>query len=413
MAIGDIKMLELKIGGMDLTDPNQASFKEIDIVEDFTSKYGPAAQIRGVDQTDSRVRNNINGAYNQDVVIRFSDDSGKIVGFKLKQFEGADLTDHAMDKEGSGKNAQFSLKCVSPELLNAQGNYVEKSWEDKTTKIAEDVLKNGFKTDKKIVVEETKEIKRVIASNEHPSKFLDKLNETHVSAKNKSSCFFTYQRQKSGTSEYRIETVEEMFKQAPVADLIYSTTLDSSASSEKEKVNSIIWVNVDNNFHSGPRHLTKPSQDTFNLTNHKAVSKAHKPTKYTLPGNEIYTGQASNANNVPQRSIYSKVNEPAQPITTAEAAQNRSEFLSKLAQNSAECEIIGNPDITLGSMVNLKIPKRVDGASGFGAGESQFADKCLVVSIRHRIREHGQSPRYTMVLKLVKASWSKSSGGTA
>ena len=32
MAIGDIKMLELKIGGMDLTDPNQASYKEIDIV---------------------------------------------------------------------------------------------------------------------------------------------------------------------------------------------------------------------------------------------------------------------------------------------------------------------------------------------------------------------------------------------
>ena len=64
-------------------------------------------------------------------------------------------------------------------------------------------------------------------------------------------------------------------------------------------------------------------------------------------------------------------------------------------------------------MVNLKIPKRTDGASGFGAGESQFADKCLVIGIRHRIREHGESPRYTMVLKLAKASFAKSSGGTA
>lgn len=413
MAIGDIRMLECKIGDLDLNDPNQASFKEINIVEDITSTYGPACEIRVVDQTDARVTKNINGAYNQDVKVRFSDELGRTVGFNLKQFEGADVSDHSMDKEGSGKNAQFTVRCVSPELLNAQGNYVEKSWEDKTTKIAEDVLKNNYKTDKKITVEETKEKKRWISSNEHPSTALDRLNETHVSAKNKSSCFFTYQKQKEGTSEYRVETVEEMFKQSPVADIIYSTTLDSSASTENEKLNSALWVKVDSNFFSGSRHLTKPSQQTFNLTTHKAVSDEPKTEKFTLPGKEVYTGQTSYHKVVPQKAIYSKVNEPAQPITTAEATKKRAEFLSKLAQNCAECEIIGNPNITLGSMVNLKIPKRTDGASGFGAGESQFADQCLVVGIRHRIRENGQSPRYTMVLKLVKASWSKSSGGTA
>lgn len=413
MAIGDIRMLECKIGDLDLNDPNQASFKEINIVEDITSTYGSACEIRVVDQTDARVTKNINGAYNQDVKVRFSDELGRTVGFNLKQFEGADVSDHSMDKEGSGKNAQFTVRCVSPELLNAQGNYVEKSWEDKTTKIAEDILKYGYKTDKKINAEETNEKIRWISSNEHPYEALDKINENHVSSKNKSSCFFTYQKQKNGTSEYYIETVEEMFKKAPVADLIYSTTLDSSASSEKEKLNSILWVNVDSNFYSGSRHLTKPSQQTFNLSTHKAVSDDPKTEKFTLPGKEVYTGQTSQHKLVPQRTIYSKVNQPAQPITTAEATKKRAEFLSHLAQNCAECEIIGNPDITLGSMVNLKLPKRVDGASGFGAGESQFADKCLVVGIRHRIREQGQSPRYTMVLKLVKASFSKSSGGTA
>lgn len=413
MAIGDIRMLECKIGGMDLTDPNQASFKEINIVEDLTSTYGPACEIRGVDQTDSRVKNNINGAYNQDVSLRFTDDLNRVVGFKLKQFEGADLTDHAEDKEGSGKNAQFTVKCVSPELLNAQGNYMEQSWEDKTTNIAKNILEKGYKTDKKINVEETKEKMRWICSNEHPYEALDRINENHVSAKNKSSCYFTYQKQKNGTSEYHIETVEEMFKREPVADIIYSTTLDSSASSEKEKLNSALWVKVDSNFYSASRHLTKPSSQTFNLANHKASVVEHKPETFTLPGKDVYKGQTSYHQFVPQKKIYSKTNQPAQPITTGEATKSRAEFLSKLAQNCAECEIIGNPDITLGSMVNLKIPKRTDGASGFGAGESQFADKCLVIGIRHRIREHGESPRYTMVLKLAKASFAKSSGGTA
>jgi hypothetical protein len=413
MAIGDIRIIDCKVGGMDLTGKSETFLDELNIIEDFTSTYGPACEMRIVDPIDARTNNNINGSYEQDVSIKFSDDTGKIVGFKFKQFEGADVSDHSGDKSGSGKNTQYTIRCVSPELLNAQGNYVEKSWRDKTTKIAEDVLKNNYKTDKKINIEETKETRTWIASNEPPNETLDKLNESHVSAKNKSSCFFTYQHQKNGTQEYNVKTVEELFKQSTVADIIYSTTLDSSASTDNEKRNSAIWCNVDSNFFAGSRHLTKPSQQTFNLTTHKAVSDEPKTEKFTLPGKEVYNGQTSNHKVVPQKAIYSKVNEPSQPITPAEAAKKRAEFLSHLAQNSAECEIIGNPDITLGSMVNLKIPKRVDGASGFGAGESQFADKCLVVGIRHRIRPEGQSPRYTMVLKLVKASFSKSSGGTA
>jgi hypothetical protein len=413
MAIGDVRMVECKIGNLDLTGKSQTYFDEINIVEDITSSYGPAGEIRVVDGVDARSNNNINGSYQQDVSIKFTDDLGKLVAFKLKQFEGTDVTDHSGDNSGSGKNTQYSIRCVSPELLNAQGNYMEKSWKDKTSKIAENVLKEGYKTDKKINVEETNEVRNWIASSELPSETLDKLNESHVSSQNKSSCFFTYQHQKQGTQEYNIKTVEELFKQSTIADITYSTTLDSTASTEEEKRNSAIWCNVDSNFFAGSRHLTKPSQQTFNLTTHKAVSDDPKTEKFTLPGKEVYKGQTTNHKVVPQRGIYSKVNEPSQPISPAEAATKRSEFLSHLAQNSAECEIIGNPDIHLGSMVNLKIPKRMDGASGFGGGESQFADKCLVVGIRHRIRPEGQSPRYTMVLKLVKASFSKTSGGTA
>jgi hypothetical protein len=413
MAIGDVRMIECKVGDLDLSGKSQTYFDEINIIEDITSSYGPACEIRCVDPIDARSTSNINGSYQQDVSIKFSDDSGKIVGFKFKQFEGADVTDHAGDKSGSGKNTQYTIRCVSPELLNAQGNYVEKSWNDKTSKIAEDILKNNYKTDKNINVEETEEKRTWIASSELPSETLDKLNESHVSSKNKSSCFFTYQHQKQGNQEYNIKTVEELFNQQPVGDIVYSTTLDSSASSEQERRNSAIWCNVDSNFFAGSRHLTKPSQQTFNLTTHKAVSDDPKTEKFTLPGKEVYNGQTTNHKIVPQRGIYSKVNEPSQRIRPAEAATKRAEFLSHLAQNSAECEVIGNPDYYVGAMVNLKIPKRVDGASGFGGGESQFADKCLIVGIRHRIRPEGQSPRYTMVLKLVKASFSKSSGGTA
>jgi hypothetical protein len=172
-------------------------------------------------------------------------------------------------------------------------------------------------------------------------------------------------------------------------------------------------MNVGESFFSGSRHLTKSSEQTINLTTHKIVQTDPKQTKFVLPGKEVYQGQTTNHNVVPQRKIYSKLNEPKeQRITPADAKTKRAEFLSHLAQNSAELEIPGNPDITLGSMITLQIPKKVDAGLG-GGNEMQFNDKVLVVGVRHRIKPAGKTPRYTQVLKVVKASFSQGGGGSA
>ena len=123
-----------------------------------------------------------------------------------------------------------------------------------------------------------------------------------------------------------------------------------------------------------------------------------------MPGKEIYKGQTNNHTVVPQKKIYSKVNQQNQRITTGDAKRKRAEFLSHLAQNSAELEIPGNPKITLGSIITLQLPKKVDANLG-GGNELQFNDKVLVVGIRHRIKPPGQTPRYTQILKVVKASF--------
>jgi hypothetical protein len=414
MAIGDIKFSELKIGGVDLNDPNQAYPDEINIYEDILNSYGPALEIRAIDPTDALGKNSINGSYDQDINIAFSDDMGKTVRFKFKQLENSNLTDEAQFKQGSLHAKSYTIKGVSQELLNAQGNYVQKSWEDKTTNIARDILKDNYKTDKQIEIDDdSKEKRRWIASNEHPLKQLQKLNEEHVASQSQSSAYAIFPRQEKGNSKYKITTYEKLFQQSPVATIKQSTVLDTSASTEEDKRNSIMWMNVGESFFSGSRHLTKSSEQTINLTTHKIVQTDPKQTKFVLPGKEVYQGQTSNHNVVPQRKIYSKLNEPKeQRITPADAKTKRAEFLSHLAQNSAELEIPGNPDITLGSMITLQIPKKVDAGLG-GGNEMQFNDKVLVVGVRHRIKPAGKTPRYTQVLKVVKASFSQGGGGSA
>jgi hypothetical protein len=413
MPIGDVRISELRIGSLDLTNASKAFFDELNIYEDILNTYGPAFEVRVVDPTDSLGTNKINGSYDQDISIRFSTDLGKTVGFKFKQLENSNLNDESQNNQGSLHSKSYTIKGVSKEFLDAQGNYVQKSYEDKTTNIAKKILQENYKTDKQVVVgEDSKEKRRWLASNEHPLNVIQKLNDEHVASQSQSSAYAVFQQQRNGTQKYNITTYEKLFQQAPVATIKQSTTLDSSAGTDLDKRNSVMWINVGESFFSGSRHLTRSSEQTFNLTTHGVVQTDDKQTKFVLPGKEVYQGKTSSHKLVPQKKIYHKINEKDK-VTTGDAKRKRAEFLSHLAQNSAEFEIPGNPDITLGSMISLQLPKKVDAATRIAGNlETQFNDKVLVVGIRHRIKPLGQTPRYTMVVKVVKASFTQG-GGTA
>ena len=61
-------------------------------------------------------------------------------------------------------------------------------------------------------------------------------------------------------------------------------------------------------------------------------------------------------------------------------------------------------------MIEINIPGKND-PSISSLGEKQMNGKGLVVSIRHKVKPLGQSPRYTMILRIVKASYKEQGGG--
>lgn len=412
MAIGDIKLHEFKIGGVDLTDPNQVYPHEINISEDILNSYGPVCDVKVIDYSDAISKNKLNGAYDQDVSIRFADEYGKVVGFKFKQFENNNLHDESGNKQGSLHSKTYTMKCVSPEFLNAQGNYVERSWKDKTTNIARDVIKDNYKSDKQIEIgDESREKRTWIASNQHPLEVLQNLNDEHVASQSKSSAYCIYQNQQNGTQKYNITTFEKLFQQGSVATYNAKTTLDSSSATEDDKKFNIISMNVGENFSAAPRHVTHSSEQTVNLTTHGVVQTDDRDENYVVLGQKVYNGKTPNHSLVPQSKVYSKVNEK-EKISPADAKRKKAQFLSHLAQNSCEIEIVGNPDVHLGSVINLQIPKREGAATG--GFEPQFNGKCLVVALRHIIQPHGNpemgKPRYRMVARCVKAGFEQGGG---
>jgi hypothetical protein len=412
MPAGDIKISSLKIGDLDLTNSKEATYIGFNIYEDILNPYGPMAEIRVLDYNDALGKNNIQGAYDKDVEISLSGaDSGFSGGqkkFKLKMYQNKNLNDRSLHNVGNLKHKHYDIRAVSPELLNAQGNFMQKSYNDTTDNIVEDVVKKGFKTklqiDKK---SKTDGKRRVIINNKHPLEAIKHLNSLHVSQEDKSSCFVLFQ-ETSNQQKYVFSTFEKLFKEKSSVTLKQTTTLDTSGTSDSDKQNSIIWFKASDSFFTPSRALTKSAQKTFNLTTHKVSSPdPEQSQKFKLPGQPEYSGQAQHANAVHHYTTFDKANDK-EKHKTADARDSRANFLSYLSQNSAELETYFNPDIKLGSMIKIDIPARTADGSG---KEKQFNGDVCVVAIRTKIKPLGQTPRATMILRVIKGGAFDQSGG--
>lgn len=414
MPVEQVKIQSIKIGNMDVSSSGKVTMAGFNVYEDILNPYGPVAEIRVIDPTDALGKNNVTGSFDQDVEIKFSQDSsmggGTGSSFKLKMFQNKNLNDMSIDNRGAGKHKQYDIRCVSPELLNAQGNYIQKSFKGKkTSEMVKHVLEKGFKSKRQMEIGETEPLRDMRFNNEHPLDVLKKLNHEHVSSKYQSSCYALFQQaSQGGEHKYVFKTFEELFETQPSVTLKQTTNLNYSDASDQEKMNSIIWFKPNDSFFTGPRSLSKSTPYAIDLTTHKVVAaKENKQNNFKWADkSEIYK-QSSSAKEVRQDYILDKANSKKKHDTSAAKAK-RADFIAGLAQTSAELECYYNPEIKLGSMIKLEIPKKASDDSG---QEMQFNGNCLVVAIRIKYRVSREPPNCTMILRVVKGNSFKEGGG--
>jgi hypothetical protein len=413
--LGDFEITSLKWGQINLNNAD-CLLTGIIIREDIFESRGPFCAIVAKDYSDVLGKAKANGSFDEDIEVKIKTSlgstglmgsSGKELSFKFKPLQNKNNKDNSSLSQGSGKYKEFTLIGCSEEFLKSQKNY-QKSYQDNTSNMVKDILEKGYGTKKKINLSQTEGKVRYVVNNIPPSKALQDLNGEHVSPQYKSSCYVCFQRsgENGSEGEYHFKTFEELFEQSPIAKYSAKTTNVATGANMQDKQYHIINFNVKDAFFTPTRSLTKANETTFNLTTHGVHDRNVKSEKFKLPDKEVYQGQVSY---VEQKEVNIKtVNDGSnnkEKRRVGEAKRNRAEFISHLAQNSAEIEIIGNPAIKLGTMIELEIPKRTQDNTA-AAGDSQFNGKALVVGIKHKLRPVGAvQPRYTMTLKLIKASF--------
>ena len=399
MPIGDIKIDNLSLGSVDLTDPNICQHVGFTFHEDLFNPYIPAGKIRINDHSDVLGNNNLTG--NEKLKCSFSMENGEPINFNLRSLSNKDLNDRSNDSQGSMKSKQYDIRAVSQEYLNMQAHgQVQKSWEKPVDGIMKDYVKDILKSDKQFENDDPTQgqVRHVGVGN--PKDLFHALNNRAVSQQNKSSAYVLFQQ----GDKYKYTTIEQLTKQSPIVTLRQSTTL-GTGSSEEDKQNSIQAIKVYGSNFSTPRALTGTLQRAYDPVTGKATYPDKKAENdFKVLGNKVvgstdWVDSTPNQNKQKAFTQHDRANnKTATGISAAKA--NRSSYLAHLSQNYAEIHVPGNTNIKLGSIINLDIPNKSTTGSG---NEKQFSGSALVIGIKHVVLPMGQQPRYQMILKVTKA----------
>jgi len=391
MPYGDLE-IECKIGDMNLSkDQTDAFCSGLTIRYDILNVFGPVCEINCIDTKDSLAKKGVFGSFDDDVSITLKGDSNSSLGnnrlkLKLKQYRGKNLDDLSHSGPSTGKFKKYKIRCVSPESLKCQGNWIEKSFDDKkTSEMVKYILENGFKTDKQMDISETKGKRRIVIPRSNPYDALMMLNHEHVSNQDESSLFALFQQPDSngGEHKYVFKTFEELGQQQSVVTL-KQTVLNASSTTEQDIQNSIRWIKVADSFFTGNRALSKTAETSFDLTSHKVVEvkdQKQKPNFKTTNQTKTYENHPSYIEEKPIKSSYLQdkvIQEKAGKHDTSTAKTKRAAAAALFSQNDCTLECYFNPKIVVGSCIDIDIPQKSEQSEG---GEGSFNKKCLVTSV--------------------------------
>jgi hypothetical protein len=397
MPIGDVIFQTVKVGDLDLIK-SEASFYGIDIYEDINDPFGsPLIELNVIDPIDALNKYKITGSYDaNDIEIKFKyEPTGELIAFTGKMYATSNLSDRMSDIDSSsGHSKEYQIRGVQPEYFRSKGKPVEKSFSGPNTKHVEDIFKTV--SDKTIETLSPAEPRDKTFARVHPIDAVQSLVKEHSSPTYKSSAYAVFQQWKNGEPKIIQTTYEQLLEQEPVVTLKERTDLNSSGITEEDQQNGVMYAKYDPSW-SEPRALSKTVKKSFNHSTHQVVDQNNQDDTKTLK--PAYKKPASYVDNVDYYAAEDTFNN-SKPHTASDAKRRRAQFLAHLTQGGAIIEVPGNPKITLGSMINIEVPKKTDDLES--GGEGQFNKKALVVAIRHKIKPAGQSPRYTMVLELVK-----------
>ena len=350
---------------------------------------------------------------------------GTVIGdFRFALYELGEV-----EMTGAQKGKKYKLKCVSEEAMYAKTNYVQKSYNQLCSEMIEDVHTNYLRSQKPIIVEQTKTPQKIVVPHMSPFRAIEMIRKRSVSAEKKSPLYVYFENRQNEQQTYNFVTIEKLFSD-PIVKAFEQSALNIDFAARED--NNIIAFKIPTQFKSieniqygGPRKIT-----TFNFTTWQFESKTFEPLKaqdikYDKDENGQFIGDNSlkdynlggGVSNITSdfRNKYFDSKIPPQSIIPVDISQrpvtnipehtgDLQVYLAALMQNAMKIRVPGDTLLTAGQMIECTIPNK-NGLTRESKEDPMMTGNFLISRIHHKIGEFGEKPRYTCVIECIKGAY--------
>jgi hypothetical protein len=116
------------------------------------------------------------------------------------------------------RSKAYILVAASPEVVRNKTNQVTKAYNTNVSKMVEDIIKQYLKTKKKIDVQDTRGIQKIIVPSIQPFDAITMLRKRAISIDDKSSSYVFFENSQG----FHFKTLEKLFTDGKVGDRVFT-----------------------------------------------------------------------------------------------------------------------------------------------------------------------------------------------
>jgi hypothetical protein len=314
----------------------------------------------------------------------------------------------------------YSLSGVSDEIVKNNSTRVSKGYKDTGDAIIEDLLMNVLGTKKKFYKEgTTKGTMEVVVPNMYPLQAIDYIRLGLVSTKYESSSFVFFENQNG----FALCTLEHAFEigHDGIGDRMFFFDTDANADISRNNFRNVLAY----------KHLTSASQLSSIARGHvvsettridlrtgdvekKRFDLSDKEGDFKFPDKNptgmMTSSFQSAVSDKPAERMLIPFNSKHPENFVLDSIGAKRSFINLLTQNVTQVLVYGDSGLTIGQVVNLKLPK----VNGLTADNGSLKDSELVsgnygiAKLCHILSNEGGSIAHTTVMECLKGSYGES-----
>lgn len=302
----------------------------------------------------------------------------------------------------------YVLTAMSPEIVRNKANRVTKAYNTNVSSMVEDIVKSYLKTDKKIDVQSTRGIQKVIVPSLQPFEAINMLRRRSISIEDKSSSYVFFQNQEG----FHFKTLENLFSKGQVGDRIFTNDPTIAKDVKLPHFRNVITWEAPDQFDVVDRLDEGGMAADILKFDYKTLEYKRKLAKFKPAEYKNADGTLKDPD---LDTLKQYGNAAAKQIWVDHDSGNPDTFLSEglgpqaggtalYNQGSILIHVLGDSELTAGQLIEAKLIE-TSTATEAPKEDHHVSGKYIIAFLHHIITPAGTNPRYTCSMECVKGGY--------